>query len=144
MRLDYTRGTIDHTKYIHLYDPRKTADIGTLQNYDDWARRSIAELEQEIETIKSYRLDLMERAQYLTAEPGTLSIELHRRRTYRGNVEYYLQFVRTYPDGTSNTEQNTMYPGSERHKAIAAYKAACKAHPGAPCVLDIEKSQRER
>lgn len=144
MRLDYTRGTIDHTKYIHLYDPRKTADMKTLQQYDDWARRDMIELEQEIETIKAYRLDLMERAQYLTAEPGTLSIELYRRRTYRGNVEYYLQFIRTYPDGTSDTEQNAMYPGSERHKAIADYKAACKSHPGAPCVLDIEKSPWER
>lgn len=144
MKLDYSRGTIDHTKYIRLYDPRKTTDIKTLRKYDDWARRDIAELEAEIETIQAYRLDLMERAQYLTAEPGTLSIELHRRRTYRGNVEYYLQFVRTYPDGTSRTEQNTMYSGKERNKAIADYRAACKDHPGAPCVLDIEKSPLER
>ncbi len=144
MRLDYKRGSIDHTKYIYLYDPRETTDMKTLQKYDDRARRDIAELEAEIETIKAYRLDLMERAQYLAAEPGTLSIELHRRRTYRGNVEYYLQFVRTYPDGTSRTEQNTMYSGKERSKAIADYRAACKAHPGAPCVLDIEKSPWER
>ncbi|MDY5594744.1 MAG: hypothetical protein SPF59_03690 [Oscillospiraceae bacterium] len=144
MKLDYSRGTIGHTKYIHLYDPRKTTDMKTLQKYDDWARRDIVELEAEIETIQAYRLDLMERAQYLTAEPGTLSIELHRRRTYRGSVEYYLQYNRTYPDGTSNTEQSTMYAGKDRRKAIADYRAACKAHPGAPCVLDIGKSPWER
>lgn len=37
MKLDYSRGTIYHTKYIHLYDPRKTTDMKPLQQYDDCA-----------------------------------------------------------------------------------------------------------
>lgn len=34
--------------------------------------------------------------------------------------------------------------GGERRKAIADYKAACKSHPGAETVLDIEKGRWER
>ena len=75
---------------------------------------------------------------------GILSIELHRRRTYRGSVEYYLQYNRTYPDGTSNTGETPVCAGEDRHKAIADYRAAFKAHPGAPCVLDIGKPPLER
>ena len=137
MNLDYTRGRIDSTVYLHLLDPRKVTDLDTLTDYDRWATDHLRRLEAAIETIKQYRMDLMERAQYLVTVPSTWSIELHRRRTYRGKVEFYLQQIRTYPDGTQHTEQCTKYPGTQRHKALADYKAACKSHPGAPYVLDI-------
>lgn len=145
MRLDYTRGNIDNSVYCTLYDPRKTSDPAYLEDYDRWARDALARLEQAQKQIQAYRLDLMERYNYLLQNPGTLSIELHRRKSYATNrVEYYLTHVRTYPDGTTHTEIRQKYSGKERHKAIADFRAECKRHPGAPQVLDIEKSPWER
>lgn len=144
MKLDYSRDMYEKTIYMHLHDPRRTPELKTLRQYDSWAVDYINRLKEMLEVLNDYRFDLMERAQYLATAQSTLSIELHRRRTYYGKIEYYLQLVRTLPDGTSYIEQSTQYHGSDRHKAIADFKVVCKAHPGAPTVLDIQKGKWER
>ena len=144
MKLDYSRGMYEKTVHIYLHDPRRTPELKTLRQYDAWAVDTIDRLETALELIRAYRFDLMERAQFLTTAQNILSIELHRHRTYSGKVEYALQFVRTWPDGTSYTEQNTIYAGCDRHKALADFNAFCKSHPGAPTVLDIQKGKWER
>lgn len=143
MKLDYSRGMYEKTVHMYLHDPRHTPELKTLRQYDSWAVDYINRLKEMLEVLNDYRFDLMERAQYLATAQSTLSIELHRR-TYYGKIEYYLQLVRTLPDGTSYTEQSTQYHGSDRHKAIADFKVVCKAHPGAPTVLDIQKGKWER
>lgn len=144
MRLDYPRGSHDIRTNAYLFDPRSLSDLDRLRDRDRQALYDLKQLEAAIETIKAYRLDLMERAQYLAAETATLSIELHRRKQYQGNVTYTLELVRTYPDNTRRTESRKTYAGRDRHKAIADYNAALKSHPGAPCVLDIERGRWER
>lgn len=144
MRLDYQRG--EYTKTLHIYysDPSNVTNMDRLRVLDEMTTRAIERLQNELSALQAYRLDLMDRAQYLSTASYTVSVELHRHKRYCGGVEYNLQIVRTYEDGTRNEDSHTMYTGKERHKAIADYKAACKSHPGAETVLDIEKGRWER
>ena len=144
MRLDYQRG--EYTKTLHIYysDPSNVTNMDRLRVLDEMTTREIERLQNELSALQAYRLDLMERAQYLSTASYTVSVELHRHKLYCGGVEYKLQIVRTYEDGTRHEDSLTRYTGKERHKAIADYKAACKSHPGAETVLDIEKGRWER
>lgn len=144
MRLDYQRG--EYTKTLHIYysDPSNVTNMDRLRVMDEMTTRAIERLQNELSALQAYRLDLMDRAQYLSTASYTVSVELHRHKRYCGGVEYNLQIVRTYEDGTRHEDSYTMYTGKERHKAIADYKAACKSHPGAETVLDIEKGRWER
>lgn len=145
MRLEYRCGRIENNVYCTLQDPTRTSSKKYLEDYDRWAVNALKNLEAAKKRIELYRLDLMDRYNYLLQNPGTLSIELHRHKNrFIGKVEYYLTHVRTYPDGTSTTETSVKYEGRDRHKAIADFRADCKKHPGAPQVLDIEKSKWER
>lgn len=143
MRLDYQRG--EYTKTFHIYcaDHSTEASLKRLRILDDMAVREIERLQNELSALQAYRLDLMDRAQYLSTASYTVSVELHRHK-YCSGVEYKLQIVRTYEDGTRHEDNRTMYSGKDRHKAISDYKAACKSHPGAETVLDIEKGSWER
>ena len=144
MRLDYQRG--EYTKNLHIYcsDPSNVTNMDRLRVLGEMTTREIEHLQNELSALQAYRLDLMDRAQYLSTASYTVSVELHRHKRYCGGVEYNLQIVHTYEDGTRHEDSLTRYTGKERHKAIAEYKAACKSHPGAETVLDIEKGRWER
>lgn len=144
MRLDYQRG--EYTKTLHIYcsDPRTETSLKRLRRLDDMTAKEIERLQNELSALQAYRLDLMERAQYIATASYTVSVELHRHKLYCGGVEYKLQIVRTYEDGTRHEDNRTMYSGKDRYKAISDYKAAFKSHPGAETVLDIEKGRWER
>ena len=146
MRLDYNRESHNSRNkiYISMYDPAGVTDLSDLCQRDRWALDQIANLQAAIDRLQAYRLDMADRAQFLATAAYTVSIELHRHRAYQGGVTFQLETVRTYSDGTRHAESRTVFTGKERHKAIAAYKAACRAHPGAESVLDIEKARWER
>ena len=144
MRLDYQRGEYAKTLHIYCRDLSTVTNMDRLRVLDEMTVREIERLQNELSALQAYRLDLMDRAQYLSTASYTVSVELHRHKQYCGGVEYNLQIVRTYADGTRHEDSLTMYTGKERHKAIADYKAACKSHPGAETVLDIEKGRWER
>ena len=144
MRLDYQRGEYAKTLHIYCRDPSTETSLKRLRDMDDMTARAIERLQNELTALQAYRLDLMDRAQYLATASYTVSVELHRHKLYCGGVEYKLQIVRTYEDGTRHEDNRTIYTGKDRHKAISDYKSACKSHPGAETVLDIEKGRWER
>ncbi|MBP3406559.1 MAG: hypothetical protein J6N18_10680 [Kiritimatiellae bacterium] len=146
MRLNYTREqrNYDNTIYFDLQDPSNACSLETLRCRDRNASNLLARLQSAIDRVQAYRLDMADRAQFLATAAYTVSVELHRHRAYQGGVTFQLETVRTYSDGTRHTESRTVFTGKERHKAIAAYKAACRAYPGAENVLDIEKARWER
>lgn len=142
--MEYRNGSYDSTVYLHFFDPKSITDIKELSRRDARALDDIERLQEEIEKIKAYRLELMQRCQYLSENPGKLIIKLNRHKCYYGNVEYYLIRERIFPDGSSRDEYREKYPGKERHQAIKDFKAMCKAFPGAENEMDIQKSKRER
>lgn len=148
MKLDYDRGTHEIRLLSYLWDPNQVTDLEKLREYDNDAQKTIERLQAIIQRVNNYREDLQERAAYLIATPAELKIELKREHRYfygeHDRIFYFLTIYRTYPDGTKTVIENHKYPGKERHKAIADYKAACKAHPGAPHTMDIEKGRWEK
>ena len=146
MRLNYSieQNNYENTIYLDLHDPADVCNIETLRCRDRNAVNLLTRLQSAIDRLQAYRLDMADRAQFLATASYTVSVELHRHKRYCGGVEYNLQIVRTYEDGTRHEDSHTMYTGKERHKAIADYKAACKSHPGAETILDIEKGRWER
>lgn len=146
MRLNYSleQHNFDNKIYLYLDDPSDVCNLETLRCRDRNASNLLVRLQSAIDRVQAYRLDMADRAQFLATAAYTVSIELHRHRVYQGSVTFQLETVRTYSDGTRYTESRTTFPGKERHKAIAAYKTACRAHPGAETVLDIEKARWER
>ena len=141
--IEYYRDCLTLRNDVYLIKPDHYTELSRLREADRNALHYIERLQKSIDTLKEYRAELMERAQFLAFSTPALSVELHRHR-YDKSISYELQIVETFPDGSRRNQSRTTYAGKERHKAIADYKAACKAHPGAPCVLDIEKSKWER
>ena len=144
MRLDYQRGEYAKTLHIYCRDPSTETSLKRLRDMDDMTARAIERLQNELSALQAYRLDLMDRAQYLSTASYTVSVELHRHKQYCGGVYDSLKVDRNETSRAQHEDSLTRYTGKERHKAIADYKAACKSHPGAETVLDIEKGRWER
>lgn len=115
-----------------------------IKSMDDSAARMIKELEDMTHDLREYRATLAARYGELETMPYKLRLELQREKRYQGNVVYHLRMVKVYQDGTEAKQEATTYPGTERHKAIAAFEAAKKAHPGIDCLKAIEKGKWER
>lgn len=145
----YSRYGIQTNEYSHevwLYG-RRPADIYELDVLQDEDKRSddkIAELESLIDCLKQHRQAIAARYQELATSPTVPAVELKRTNdSYRG-IQYTLTECRQYLDGHRVEVTRQVFPGKERSKAIAAYKAIVKAHPGITAEMDIAKGRWER
>lgn len=134
------------SRTLHLYHTHpvhcKTADEVT--KADARAARDIEELQNMIDLLTEYRQALAYRYNDLATMPYKEKVSLKRSRSYHGNITYTLKLSRIYEDTTEEDLQSQTYPGTERHKAIAAYKDLQKHHPDAETELNIEKRSWER
>lgn len=121
-------------------------ETGRIQLYDESAVRLIQKCEETIAQLKAYRISLAERYSFLATSPSVPVVRLVRiRNSYDSKVYYHLLTLRRFlEDGTEVEESREKYPGSERRKAIADYKAYVKAHPGIAAEMDIEKKRWEK
>ena len=110
---------------------------------DETAERIITDCEKVAEELRGYRQALAARYAELSAMAYSLRLDLIRYRRYKGDVTYYLRLVRVYADSHEETQEETIYPGSERHKALKAYREALKARPGIATKLEIGKAAWE-
>lgn len=117
-----------------------------IQRFDESATRLIQECEETIAQLKAYRISLAERYSFLATSPSVPVVRLERiRNSYDSKVYYHLLTLRRFlDDGTEVEESREKYPGSERWKAIADYKAYVKFHPGIAAEMDIEKKRWEK
>lgn len=117
-----------------------------IQSHDESAARMIRECQAVISRLTAYRLSLAERYNYLSVAPSIPVVRLERdKNSYDGKVYYYLRILRRFlDDKTEVEERREKYPGAERHKAIADYKAYMKAHPGITAEMDIGKKRWEK
>ena len=132
-----------HGYFLKADDMNETARI---QRSDECAAQLIQECQAAIAQLTAYRISLAERYGFLSSSPSVPVIRLERiRNTYENKVYYHLRFLRRFlEDGTEVEERKEKYPGTERQKAIADYKAYIKAHPGITAEMDIEKKRWER
>ena len=76
--------------------------------------------------------------------PYEIRLDLTREARFDGKVWYHLKLYKLYEDGTKQQELAENYPGKERHKVLARYKALCKERPGITATLDIARRAWER
>lgn len=134
---------------IHLYHTRPDA-IDTLDRIareDLGAQEDIQKLEQYIAVLKHYREELCKRYNELATAATLPGVKLVRERQSwnGGKVFYRLTHYTHYIDSDHDVvDKETVYKGTERRTAIAAYQDYIKAHPGILAKMDIEKSKWEK
>lgn len=144
----YSRYGLETNEYKHelyLYGRRPSAiyALDELQREDERSANMIADLEAMVDCLKQHRQAIAARYQELATAPTVPVITLKRTNTYNG-IQYTLTECRQYLDGHRVEVTRQVFPGKERSKAIAAYKAIVKAHPGITAEMDIAKGRWER
>lgn len=143
----HTGGVAEFCCQVHLYgqDPAAMLDLKSLESADRRAADDIRRLESYAEALKLYRAAIAQRYQELATAPTVPVITLKRStKTSYSGIQYTLAEYRQYLDGTRAELRHTTYSGKERHKAIADFNAAVKAHPGITAEMDIAKGRWER
>ena len=128
----------------YVADPEKQTDLKTIQWLDNQAASYIAGYAAALDNVREYRAALATRYSALVSMPYHMRLELKRHKQYQGHVTYWLRLLRVYEDGHIDTESETKYPGTERHKAISDFESMKKERPGIESVKDIEKGKWER
>lgn len=141
----YGMETKEYKHELYLYGRRPSAiyALDELQREDERSANMIADLEAMVDCLKQHRQAIAARYQELATAPTVPVITLKRTNTYNC-IRYTLTEYRQYLDGTRTELRHTTYSGKERHKAIAAFNAAVKAHPGITAEMDIAKGRWER
>lgn len=142
------RREFNETRHFYLTDPRKLNTIKDCTYHGGSAARYAAELKAMIETMEAYQSLIYDRVQELTTAQFHLELHLTREKRYYNDnkVFYYLEVKKVYdtPGIEPETIERTVYPGTERHKALADYAAYQKTHAGIIAVKDIAKAKWER
>jgi len=132
--------------WIYFHRPEKMYQLKDVQSYDSSAQRDIKELEEMIEALKEYRIDLAKRYSELSTMSYKYKLSLKReRRHYRDNkVFYYVELIKVLEDGGEVRDFWKEFSGTERSKAIALFEQMKKERPGIETVKDIEKARWEK
>lgn len=138
----------DGIKEFHIrdffYSPDKLDTTKRVAENDKRAAETIKECEKAIETLKAYRVALAERYAELETAPTIPVVKLEREKRWKGTVTYHLRVCKRYISENKDIEvEHIAFTGTERHKAIKAYKEYVKAHPGITAEMDIEKRRWE-
>lgn len=134
----------EHRIYIYAQDPRKLKTPEQVAYRDRDAAGTIATLERYIADLKDYRQALAARYGELVTLPYSTRLKLERCPHWQGHIEYVVTITRTLSDGTATDELREVYPGKERHKALARFEALKKQRPGIEAEKDIERRIWER
>lgn len=143
-RCGYRHEDADIRFSIFLRAPEVLTTPESITHYDQSAAREIARLETVVQALKGYRAALAARFGQLETMAYTRLLKLERRPSWRGNIAYIITITRTFSDGTKKEDSREVFPGKERCKAIARYKAILKQYPGIPAEMDIEKRSWEK
>ena len=143
--IEYKNGEYRFSVHLYLYDPKTMKTTQDVIQKDKWVEMDIKRLEEALGSLKEYRLELMNRFNYLSTSEPTKVITLKRERNYRDfHVNYHLFLLETFPDGTTRETGISDFTGKERSQAIKAFKQYCKDHPSLESVMDIEKGRWEK
>lgn len=130
--------------YIYIQAPQKLSTPEEIMYRDKDAAATIDRLTQIIEDLKDYRQALAARYGELETMPYKRVLQLERCPHWKGHIEYILTITRTHEDKTKVKELREVFPGKERHKAIARYHELRKQYPGIDSEMHVEKRSWER
>ena len=136
----------EHEHSVKYYQYYEIGEMTKKQVVDDDRRtqEAIKEAEQLISWLRSHRLELAKRYRGLETMESHVRVSLKRQVNYSGKKIYRLETERVFSDGTEESIDLMVYPGTERHKAIKAFNDLKKSLPHQEYILDIEKSKWER
>ena len=142
----YGRETDVYKHELYLYGRRPGAiyALDELQREDERSATMIADLEAMVDCLKQHRQAIAARYQELSTAPTVPVVELKRTKDCYKGIQYTITEYRQHLDGHRVKVTRQVFPGRERSKAIAAYKAIVKAHPGITAEMDIAKGRWER
>ncbi len=143
MRYGSRQESAETRLFIYVADPQKLTTPRDVVYRDQSAAGDITQLEGLIEDLKDYRKALAERYAQLETMPYSYRLRLERYKHWKGNVEYFITIKKEMEDGSKIDELREVYPGKERHKAIARYEELRKQRPGIVAEKDIEKGRWE-
>ena len=129
---------------IYLTDPAKLTTPKDIVWRDKHIAEDITRLETVLEALRDYRKDLAARYGELETMPYKRLLMLDRCVHWKGHKEYIVTITRICEDKTRIEELREVYPGKERHKAIARYHELQKQYPGIESEMDIAKQKWER
>lgn len=129
---------------IYLTDPAKLTTPKDIAWRDKHIAEDITRLENIIAALKDYRKALAARYGELETMPYKRLLMLDRCVHWKGHKEYIVTITRICEDKTRIQELREVYPGKERHKAIARYHELQKQYPGIESEMDIAKQKWER
>ena len=139
---------LNEARHFYLPNPDKLPTMKDLTYHGSQASRYAAELKAMIETMEAYQSLIYDRVQELTTAQFHLELHLTREKRYYNynKVFYYLEVKKVYdtPGIEPETIERTVYPGTERHKALADYAAYQKTHAGIIAVKVIAKAKWEK
>lgn len=141
--MEYRNGIHEERIFIYLWNPAETADMKSLASYDKHAKEDIEMLQEQIETLKAYRLELAERANQIATMSSKTVVTLKRERRFE-KIQYYLITNVVYEDGTKHQVSCNRYDGRQRAEAIREFKKLQKENPHFDFVQDIERSNWEK
>jgi hypothetical protein len=123
--------TMDTTKAVEMYD-RNAAHL-------------MEDIKKLLPQLEAYRVALAERYAHLVTAPATPFVRLERHKGYSSKlVTYDLICGKTYLDsGKEIIDSRQTFPGKERRKALEAFEAYVKSHPGIDAEMLIEKARWE-
>ena len=109
------------------------------------ADENIEKLELYIAMLQSYKIELVNRYNYLMTTPTKEKILLQRYKKYNGKVFYYIRFYSVDLTIGEETETDTKtYKGTERKQAFSDFENLKKEHTNAIFETDTEKKHWEK
>lgn len=143
-RYGHPTDTFSHEAHLFGYRPGAIYELDELQREDQRSAGMIVELEGLVSCLKQHRQAIAARYQELATAPTVPVVELKRTNSSYHGIQYTLTESRQYLDGHRAEVTRQVFPGKERSKAIAAYNAIVKAHPGITAEMDIAKGRWEK
>lgn len=112
--------------------------------HDRSAAEMIARCRSLIDNLTEYRQALAERYASLEVMPYRDRLELQRVPLVSGKIRYLVRVIREYEDGTKVKELDESFPGADRSKAFARFRALQKERPGIEAIQDTARRSWER
>lgn len=123
--------------YVHYYDEKNNYDVSSLLYHDKTAAESIRKLEQEIEQLKQYRLEIFNQAQKVALTKMKTVVKIYRQKY--DAVQFFVSVYETPEnEDLSNFHNhiigkriyNERFPGKERHNVLKLANELVKKHNG--------------
>lgn len=128
-----------HTVHADCQEFQNVYDLERLKDYNAWAERNIQRLQEAIESVRKYQLELFEHVQEVLKTDFEKVVTIARRTEYvsssKTKIFYYVRLEQR-PMVESFQEWRTVYKcehdkkfnGTERHTAIRYADELAKAH----------------